>query len=255
MNFKVDLEDRVAIVTGGGRGIGREYALALAESGAAVVVADLDVNTASETAKLIANAGGRSLALEVDVSDQQSTLDMAAATKDAFGGAIDVLVNNAAMYHSIRKDPQLTVDIEYWRKVMAVNVDGALLCTQAVAPTMIEAGRGRVVIQASIGAYMGLGGHYCVSKLAVLGVMAGFAHELGPHGITCNAISPGVTFTEATLASSSVERQEQVVAAQPIAKRLMPEDMVGALLFLVSDASSYMTGQNILVDGGITQRV
>ena len=247
------LAGRVAVVTGGGRGIGRRYCEALAEAEAAVVVADIDRDGADETAGLIGKAGGTAVAVTVDVSDRDSTLALAAEVRSRFGRA-DVLVNNAAIYHSVRMDPQLTVDIDYWRRVFAVNLDGALLMTQAVAPMMIEGGWGRIVMQSSTAAYLGGGGHYAVSKLALLGLTRGFAKELGPHGITVNGIAPGVVATEATAATVPAAKLEQLAAITPLPRRAGPDDLVGTLLFLCSEASAWMTGQTMVVDGGLVVR-
>jgi 3-oxoacyl-[acyl-carrier protein] reductase len=249
----MSLEGRVAVVTGGGRGIGREYCRALAEAGVTVVAADIDLIGAEETAELVAKEGGQAVGLAVDVSDRDSTLSLAAAVGERFGRA-DILVNNAAIYHSMRMDPQLTVDIGYWRNVFAVNLDGALLMTQALAPMMIEAGWGRVIMQSSTAAYLGGGGHYAVSKLALLGLTRGFAKELGPHGVTVNGIAPGVVATEATEVTVSTAKLEQLSAMTPLAHRAGPEDLAGTLLFLCSDAAAWMTGQTLIVDGGLVVR-
>jgi len=247
------LQGRVALVTGGGRGIGREYCRALAEAGAAVLVADIDVASAEETAAAVGDLGVPAAGLGVDVSDRDSTLALAAAARERFG-RVDILVNNAAIYHSMRMDPQLTVDIEYWRRVFAVNLDGALLMTQAIAPMMIESGWGRVIMQSSTAAHLGGGGHYAVSKLALLGLTRGFAKELGRHGITVNAIAPGVVFTEATEATVPAARLDQLLAMTPLPHRAQPQDLAGTLLFLCSDASAWMTGQTLIVDGGLVVR-
>ena len=247
------LAGRVAIVTGGGRGIGRRYCEALAGEGAAVVVADIDGTGAEETAAIVTKNGGTAAALLVDVSDRDSTLTLAAAVRERFGRA-DILVNNAAIYHSMRMDPQLTVDIDYWRRVFAVNLDGALLMTQAVAPMMIEGAWGRIVMQSSTAAYLGGGGHYSVSKLALLGLTRGFAKELGPYGITVNGIAPGVVDTEATAATVPAAKLEQLAAMTPLPLRAGPDDLVGSLLFLCSEASAWMTGQTLVVDGGLVVR-
>src|SRR5947209_3654780 len=158
-------------------------------------------------------------------------------------GRARILVNNAAIYHSIRSDPQLTVDIDYWRRVFAVNLDGAMLMTQEVAPMMIDGAWGRVVMQNSAAAYMGMGGHYAVSKLALLGVTRGFARELGGHGITVNAIAPGAIATEATAATVSAEALTRLDAMSLIPKRAEPHELAGTLLFLCSDEAAWITGQ------------
>jgi 3-oxoacyl-[acyl-carrier protein] reductase len=250
----MNLNGRVAVVTGGGRGIGREYCEALAARGASVVAADIDVTSAEETAELVAKNGGESAAVAVDVGDRDSTLALAEEVGRRFGRA-DILVNNAAIYHSIRSDPQLTVDIDYWRRVFAVNLDGALLMTQAVAPMMIDGAWGRVVMQSSAAAYMGMGGHYAVSKLALLGLTRGFARELGGHGITVNAIAPGAIATEATAATVSAEALTRLDAMSLIPKRAEPHELAGTLLFLCSDEAAWITGQTLSVDGGLALRL
>jgi 3-oxoacyl-[acyl-carrier protein] reductase len=250
----VGTEQRVAVVTGSGRGIGREYALALARAGFAVAVADLDPAGAGETTDLIAKAQGRAAAFTADVSDQDSVRRLAADVRSAFG-TVHVLVNNAALYHSIRLDSQLEVDIEYWRKMFAVNVEGVLLCTQAFAPMMIGQRYGRIINQASVGAYLGGGGAYAVSKVALLGITQGFARELGQHGITVNAIAPGLVFTEATLATVPDAAQAAMVARAAIPVKGQPRDLTSALLFFASEDSRWVTGQTLIVDGGLAARL
>ncbi len=180
---------------------------------------------------------------------------LAADVRSEFGTA-HVLVNNAALYHSIRLDSQLDVDIEYWRKMFAVNVEGVLLCTQAFAPMMTGQHYGRIINQASVGAYLGGGGAYAVSKIALLGITQGFARELGKYGITVNAIAPGLVFTEATLAtvSDALARKAMVNrAAIPIQGQ--PSDLTSALLFFASEESRWVTGQTLIVDGGLSTRL
>ncbi|MFJ3212558.1 SDR family oxidoreductase [Streptomyces flaveolus] len=249
----MDHSSHVAIVTGAAQGIGRVYAQALAEDGATVVAADLNEAGAQETARLITEAGGKALAAQVDVSDKQSTLDLAGLVSSEFGAA-HILVNNAAIYHSMRNDRQLDVDIDYWRKVMSVNLDGALLMTQAFAPLLIEAGWGRIVNQTSTAAYLGGGGHYGVSKLAVIGLTQGFAQELGHHGITVNALAPGVIMTEATKVTVDESVIRGLAAAIPLQHQAVPDDLVGAMRFLTGEDAAWMTGQTLIVDGGMVKR-
>lgn len=245
---------RVAVVTGAAQGIGRDYARTLSRCGHRVVVADLNIDAAKETAALIDSEGGIAAAMYVDVSDQASTQALAGEIEQVFD-TVDVLVNNAAIYHSMRMDSQLTVDIDYWRRVFAVNLDGALLMTQAMAPFMIEKQWGRIVNQASTAAYKAIGGHYGCSKLAMIGLTQGFARELGPYGITVNSIAPGPIFTEATSATISSEKLDSMIASACIPRKVGPEEVCGALEFFVSDAASWITAQTLIIDGGIVARL
>ena len=249
----MDHAGHVALVTGGAQGIGREYARALAADGATVVVADLDGDGAEETAALIIKDGGQAVAKVVDVSDRTATRAVAAEVRRELG-PVHIVVNNAAIYHSMRLDPVLEVDIDYWRKMFSVNVDGALLVVQAFAPLMIEAGWGRVVNQSSIAAY-GASGAYSATKLALLSLTLSQAAELGRHGITVNAIAPGPILTEATEVTVPKERIEAMLATMPLARRPMPTDLLGALRFLCSEDAAWMTGQTLVVDGGLTRRI
>jgi 3-oxoacyl-[acyl-carrier protein] reductase len=246
--------DRVAVVTGAGRGIGREYATALAAQGFRVAIADRDLDGAEETAALLAEGGHPARAFAADVSDEESVRSLAARVRAELG-PVQVLVNNAALYHSVRLDRQLDVDIAYWRQVFAVNVEGVLLCTQAFAPMMIEQGWGRIVNQASAGAYLGGGGAYAVSKVAVLGLTQGFARELGPHGVTVNGIAPGLVWTEATMATVPEAGRDMFLARAAVPIKGQPQDLTGALLFLVSDEARWITGQTLIVDGGVAARL
>jgi 3-oxoacyl-[acyl-carrier protein] reductase len=247
-------DGRIAVVTGAGRGIGQEYALALASDGATVVVADLDHDLAAETVKLIGSMDGTAVARHVDVGDQESAAEFGAWLRSEFGTA-HILVNNAAIYHSMRTDSQMEVDIGYWRKVFSVNLDGALLMTQAVAPLMIEGGWGRIVNQASTAAYSGRGGAYSVSKLALIGLTQGFARELGEHGITVNAIAPGLIHTEATMVTVSDASRAALMAQQALRKEGQPRDLVAALRFFCSDEAGWVSGQVTIVDGFKTLRI
>ena len=252
----MSLEGRVAIVTGAGQGIGREYARILAANGAAVVIADLNADGANATVAELASEGGKTLAVATDVSDRDSCRRAATAARDAFG-PVTILVNNAAMYHSMRLDPLLEMDIAYWRKAFSVNLDGALLMAQAVAPQMIEQGWGRIVNQTSTAAYMGgaNGSQYGISKLAMIGLTQGLAAELGPKGITVNAIAPGPIFTDATKKTVPEPLIEMLLAMTPINRHVAPDGLNGVLLFLLSDAASWMTGQTLVVDGGFVKRI
>jgi 3-oxoacyl-[acyl-carrier protein] reductase len=248
-----DLSGKVAVVTGAAAGIGRDYARGLARCGAQVVVADINEAGAKETSELIKADGGAALTAVVDVSSKESTLALAAAVRERCGGA-HILVNNAAIFHDLKKFPQLTIDIEYWRKVFSVNLDGALLATQALAPLLIEAGWGRVIMQTSTAAYAAAG-VYGATKIALLPLIRGFAKELGPHNITVNGIAPGATMTEAMMDTVPTERLAELRAAQFIDRPGVTEDLVGPLLFLCGEESRWITGQTLVVDGGATWRL
>ena len=250
----MSLEGRVAIITGAAQGIGKEYARTVAASGAAVVAADVNEAGARETAAEIEAAGGRAIAVAVDIGDKGSCLKLADTVRRTLGPAT-ILVNNAAIYHSMRLDKLLEVDIAYWRKLYSVNLDGALLMAQAIAPMMIEAGWGRIVNQTSSAAYMGGGGAYGSSKLALIGLTQGLAAELGPRGITVNAIAPGPIFTDATKVTPPPGVMDRLLSMTPINRRVEPDGLNGVLLFLLSDAASWMTGQTLIVDGGYIKRI
>ena len=249
----MDHAGHVAVITGAAQGIGREYALALADDGAAVVAADLNLDGAEETARLVEKGGGRAVALQVDVSDAASVRALADAVRADLGGA-HIVVNNAAIYHSMRLDPVLTVSIDYWRRIFSVNLDGALLMVQAFAPLLVESGWGRVVNQTSVAAY-GTAGAYSASKLALISLTLAQAAELGPHGVTVNAIAPGPILTEATEVVVPQVKLDAMQAAMPLKRHAQPSDLVGTLRFLCSDDAAWMTGQTLLVDGGLTRRI
>lgn len=247
------LDGKVAIVTGaGGRGnsIGRAYALGLAEAGASVIVADLNVQGAQGVADEIVAAGGKAAAVQVDVSDEASTLALAAYASTIFGG-IDILVNNAALMVDISYDSLDTVDLEAWNKAFAVNVNGALLCARAVAPSMRARGGGRIVNQSSGGAFPA-SSLYGITKLALVGLTTALAKQYGKDNINCNAIAPGNVVSEAGKMlvpddSPFIQFLKMTCAGRP---RGAPEELVGTLLLLCSDAGAWMTGQTIHVDGG-----
>ena len=257
--------NRVAIVTGSGRGIGKGYARALADQGHRVVIADLQEDSAKQTADEIAAAGGTAMAVGVDVGNVESVAAMIEATTARFG-AVDILVNNAALFGAdIEFNPTgwdpIEGSLEQYRRAMSVNVDSIVYCSRAVAPIMQGRGWGRIINQASAGVYYDIGNLYSLSKLAVIAITRMYAKALARSGITVNALSPGMTVTEAILRRFPDEESGRAFAASfateniPMGRPAAVEDLIGPLLFLVSDASAYVTGQNLSVDGGWLSRV
>lgn len=240
-------EGKVAVVTGAAQGIGEAYARALAAEGASVVVADVNVEAGE---KVAADLGG--LFVRTDVSSPESAAAMVEATVAAYGG-IDLLVNNAAIYGEMAFDLLISVDWDYYRKFMGVNMDGALVMTRAVYPEIAKRGGGAIVNQSSTAAYL-YSGFYGLAKVGVNGLTQQLAHELGGQGIRVNAIAPGPTDTEATRVQAGDAAKDIVRTSLAIKRMGTVDDMVGACLFLLSDEASWITGQIIAVDGGQTFR-
>ena len=251
------LDGKVAIVTGaGGRGnsIGRAYAIALAQAGASVVVADLNGNGARTVADEIGEAGGTAIAVQVDISDKDSVSALAAAAEKAFGG-IDILVNNAALMVEVVGTPLIQTSREDFDRGIGVNLWGAINCAQAVASSMAARGGGAIVNQLSAGAFPAQT-FYGVTKLALAGATTALATELGPRGIRVNAIAPGMTSTDAGLALTPDDSDfvKAVQARAPIQSRDTPDALCGTLILLVSEAGRWITGQVHNVDGGFIMR-
>lgn len=246
------LKDKVAIVTGGGVGIGRAYCFGLAKEGAKVIVADIQDKQAEKVASEIKRLDGDAFAVPVDVTSAEKTRAMAEAALQRYG-RIDILVNNAALYSTIEKKSFTQIDAKEWDQVMAVNLRGLLLCVQAVYAAMKKQGKGKII---NISSGTALGGtpfflHYVTSKAGVIGFTRALARELGADNIAVNAITPGLTVSspeqEATLTPGQREDRRRKRSFQ---RDQFPEDLVGTVVFLSSDDSDFITGQIINVDGG-----
>ena len=246
------VDDRVAVVTGAAQGIGAAYARGLAEAGAQVVLVDVDSDRVEQTTSSIASDGFRARSVVADVSDRSSVSNLAAIVVSDYGGA-DILVNNAALEGTPTPVPLEKLDPDKFDRAMAVNVKGMWLLAQALVPSMKTRGGGTIINQSSIGAFVGYVGTtpYAASKMGIIGITRVMARELGVHNIRVNCIAPGVVATESLLAHTAKDTIDQIIADQCLQKLQQPSDLVGPLLFLATEASSFMTGQTLIVDGGV----
>ena len=243
------LDGRVAIVTGAGGGLGGGICSALTQAGAAVAAVDVEGEKAEQVAESVSHEGARCLAFETDVSDRSSVEEMAKRVTGEFGG-VDILVNNAAIYPS---RPWTEITEEEWDEVLAVNLKGYFLCARAAYPHMRGRGQGRVINVASITFFIGFANllDYVSSKGGVVGFTRTLAREVGPEGVTVNAISPGAFPTDAEKIHPDPEGYNRwVLDQQSIKRRGTPEDIGNLVAFLGSDAASFITGQTVEIDGG-----
>ncbi|HTN72747.1 MAG TPA: SDR family oxidoreductase [Methylomirabilota bacterium] len=247
------LDGKVIVVTGSGHGIGCAYCLGIAREGGTAVVADIDGAAAEGVARAIADSGGKSLAADLDVANFASCQAMVKKTLDRFG-KIDGLVNNAAIFMSVPVTHSGFQDIneQEWDRVMAVNVKGLWQCSRAVVPTMQEKKQGSIVnISSNMAFNGGLGMmHYVVSKSAVIGFSRVLARELGPFNVRVNTLAPGSTMSEEKPTEDALRNYERTASTRILKRVEKPEDLVGTALYLLSDLSSFVTGQVILVNGG-----
>jgi 3-oxoacyl-[acyl-carrier protein] reductase len=244
------LKDKVALVTGGAKGLGRAFCLGLAREGARIMaVTRKDLDNLEQTVKMIRSLGGEAELFQADVALEADTLAMARETISKFG-RIDILVNNAAIYDGIKRKSFLEIDPKEWDLVMGVNVKGAFLSARAVFPTMKDQGYGKIINLASEVFFTGSNGfaHYVTSKGGIIGLTRALAVELGPYNICINCIAPGFTDTEASRGLADVSKYD--VSKTPIKRLERPEDLVGAAIFFASPESDFITGQTLLIDGG-----
>ena len=250
------LQDKIVIITGGGHGIGKAYGSAFAKAGARVVIADIDRGAAERAAAEFAgDSGAQALALHTDVSDDASAKDMAACTLERFG-RIDALINNAAVFSVVpmNRGRIETIDPEEWDRLMAVNLRGLFFCCRAVLPAMRKQKSGKIVTIASGTVFAGAPGriHYVTSKAATIGFTRTLARELGGDNINVNCLAPGNTLSEENPSAETIRFRESSVPLRAIQRLQVPGDAVGAMLFLASPLSDFITGQTINVDGGIS---
>lgn len=246
-----DLRGRSVIVTGAASGIGRVYAQRLAEARARVVLADLKPEDAEAAAQALRDAGGEAVAVGVDIADEAATRRMAEVALSAFG-RIDGLVNNAGLMSVLARRPWHEIPVDEWDRVMDVNLRGLFLCCRAVYPAMKSQGSGAIVNISSSRVFEGTPNrlHYTTSKAGVIGFTRALARELGPEGVRVNCVTPGLTLSDTQLQSSDAAYLSRTAEGRSIPRPQAPDDLVGSVLFLLSDAASFITGQTLNVDGG-----
>jgi 3-oxoacyl-[acyl-carrier protein] reductase len=247
------LEGRVAIVTGGGHGIGKAYARGLAGEGASVVVAEIDAAAANAVAGSLVQEGFKAIAVATDVSDWKSVEAMARRALEAYG-RIDVLVNNAAIFATVpmSRAPFDQIDPAEWDRMMAVNLRGPWLASRAVVPQMKAQRYGKIVNISSGTALKGSASriHYVTSKAGILGFTRTLAREVGEWGICVNCVAPGSTLSEESPDEGTLKMRSAAVSDRALRRVQKPEDLVGAILFFASSDSDFVTGQTLVVDGG-----
>ncbi|MBO38892.1 MAG: dehydrogenase [Rhodospirillaceae bacterium] len=245
------VRDKVVIVTGGGTGIGKVYSQRLAQGGAKVVLADIVAEESNDVAEKIRDAGGQALSVPTDVTNEDAVQAMADAAASEFGG-IDGLINNASLMSVLPRGDWFEISADRWDSVMSVNLKGIFLCCRAVYSYMQERGGGSIVNISSSRIWEGNPNRldYTTSKAGVVGLTRALAREVGDDNISVNAITPGLTMSETQLASSSSNYLGGKDEGKCFKRPQTPEDLVGAVIFLLSDAAAFMTGQTVNVDGG-----
>ena len=250
------LKEKVIIVTGGGHGIGKAYCFGFGRSESRVVVADIDRPAAEQvTAQITKETGSGVLATHVDVADEKSTKDMVAAALERFA-RIDVLINNAAIFATVpmNRGRIETITSDEWDKLMAVNLKGLFFCCRAVLPTMRAQKSGKIINIASGTVFNGSPGriHYVTAKAGTIGFSRTLAREVGDDNIQVNVLAPGNTLSEENPTEEMIRFRQSSIGGRALQRVQAPQDVVGAMLFLASPLSDFITGQTINVDGGIS---
>ena len=248
------LDGRVVLLTGGAKGIGRHYAKALAAEGARLMIADI-ADASDVAAEIAREHGANSVASAVtDVSDEAAVKALVAATMERFG-KIDVLVNNAALFAPLKEQKLTDIDVAVWDRVMAINLRGPFLMVKHVAPHMIAQRYGKIINIGSGSVMRGIPWmmHYVTSKGGVQAMTRVMSRELGEHGIRVNTLAPGFTMSDTVVAENPGHvhtARERAVASRALKRDEQPQDLLGALIFLASADSDFVTGQTLAVDGG-----
>ena len=246
-------DDKVVMITGGGQGLGRAYAHRFADEGAFPVIIDINAQAVEHVAGELETNGHAAHAVACDITDSkavQSVVDDVMAAR----GRMDVLINNASIFSTIKMQPFDEISDEEWRRVIDVNITGAFICSKAASAPMKQANWGRIINISSAAVNMGRANylHYVTSKAGLIGMTRAMARELGKNGITVNAILPGATQTEIERETVSKAQFAAMVAMRAIPRGETPDDLVGIAAFLASDDSAFFTGQCMTVDGGLT---
>jgi NAD(P)-dependent dehydrogenase (short-subunit alcohol dehydrogenase family) len=253
--MQFDLTGSVALITGGAGDIGRATATAMVAAGSAVAVTDIDGERAEETAAALrATNGVRAIGLKLDVADEHEWKAAVAATVDEFG-PITILHSNAALLAAVGKDQSiLDIDMELWDSVISVNLRGAVLGCRAVLPAMLEHGGGKIILTSSIASFVGSKriSAYSISKAGLNALARSVATSFGPSGIRCNVVAPGIIASEKFWTNTTSEWRAAIAATHLSPRAGVPEDVAGAVLFLASEASDFINGQVLAVDGGLT---